>query len=157
MQESAGGDHVAAHNKAGKPAKSPAAALREASQASLDDGTMQHTVCILAKRIRRGTGQSCQKFNTVNPGLHRRSGPWTHCKVENAAWTLRNRRRNKALTARQGGEIDLEGSAACDWLRFPDVYRYGRRIRDVETVSKNKTCLFPRVLLSYKTLTRTRK
>lgn len=44
-----------------------------------------------------------------------------HCEVENAAWTLRNRRRNKALTARQsesGGEIDLEGSAACDRLRF---------------------------------------
>lgn len=113
MQESAGGDHVAAHNKAGKPAKSPAPSLGEASPASLDDGTMQHTVCILAKRIPRGTGQSCQKFNTVNPGFTDGGGAGTHCEVENVSWTPRNRRRNKALTARQsesGGEIDLEGS-----------------------------------------------
>lgn len=117
MQESAGGDHVAAHNKAGKPAKSPAAALGEASQASLDDGTMQHTVCVLAKRVPRGTGQSCQKFNTVNPGVHRRS---------TARWKMR---RGRCVTGEEirlllrdesesGGEIDLEGSAACDRLRF---------------------------------------
>lgn len=67
-------------------------------------------------------------------GQHGKSGsPQTeHREVENAARTLRNRRRNKALTARQsesGAEIDLEGSAACDRLRFTGT---------VETVSKTK-------------------
>lgn len=142
MQESAGGDHVAAHNKAGKPAKSPAAALGEASQAGFgrwhDATHCMHS----GKTYSAWHGAELSKIQHGNSRTPQTERAGTHCEVGNAAWMLRNRRRNKALTARRsesGGEIDLEGSAACDRLRFPDVYRYGRRSRDGEAVSKNKT------------------